>query len=90
MSLLDKPSNEDSDEELEYADTNSGVTDSARKPAYRKMSILVHTCLSNLFLWLFGPVSLTFYLANWIPVFQPFPARGVMPTTLPSYPKMMT
>ncbi|KAM3272502.1 hypothetical protein ACQJBY_042566 [Aegilops geniculata] len=29
VSLLDKPSNEDSDEELEYADTNSGVTDSA-------------------------------------------------------------
>ncbi|KAM0878894.1 hypothetical protein ACQ4PT_034595 [Festuca glaucescens] len=28
VSLLEKPSNEDSDEELEYADTNSGVTDS--------------------------------------------------------------
>ncbi|KAF7091956.1 hypothetical protein CFC21_094492 [Triticum aestivum] len=28
VSLLNKPSNEDSDEELEYADTNSGITDS--------------------------------------------------------------
>jgi translation initiation factor eIF-2B subunit epsilon len=28
ISLLPQPSNEDSDEELEYADTSSGVTDS--------------------------------------------------------------
>lgn len=30
VSLLPQPSNEDSDEELEYADTNSGITDSPR------------------------------------------------------------
>jgi translation initiation factor eIF-2B subunit epsilon len=30
VALLPQPSNEDSDEELEYADTNSGVTDSPR------------------------------------------------------------
>jgi translation initiation factor eIF-2B subunit epsilon len=30
VSLLPQPSNEDSDEELEYADTNSGVTESPR------------------------------------------------------------
>jgi hypothetical protein len=39
VSLLEKPSNEDSDEELEYADTNSGVTDSPRKFADPKVSI---------------------------------------------------
>ncbi|XP_062220686.1 uncharacterized protein LOC133920062 [Phragmites australis] len=35
VSLLRQPSNEDSDEELEYADTNSGVTDS---PPFCSMS----------------------------------------------------
>ena len=40
VSLLEKPSNEDSDEELEYADTNSVVTDSPRKSADHKISIL--------------------------------------------------
>ncbi|XP_062221600.1 uncharacterized protein LOC133920954 [Phragmites australis] len=34
VSLLPQPSNEDSDEELEYADTNSGVTDS---PSFSSM-----------------------------------------------------
>ena len=50
VSLLNKPSNEDSDEELEYADTNSGITDSPRKSAYPKISVLDHTCIFNLFL----------------------------------------
>ena len=50
VSLPEKPSNEDSDEEFEYADTNYVVTDSPCKYACPKISIIVHTCLFNLFL----------------------------------------
>jgi hypothetical protein len=46
VSLLEKPSNEDSDEELEYADTNFGVTDSPRKSADPNISI---SCLYKCF-----------------------------------------
>ncbi|TVU27755.1 hypothetical protein EJB05_19255 [Eragrostis curvula] len=38
VSLLPQPSNEDSDEELEYADTNSGVTDSPTLSSTRSNS----------------------------------------------------
>ncbi|XP_006648090.2 translation initiation factor eIF-2B subunit epsilon isoform X1 [Oryza brachyantha] len=44
VSLLPQPSNEDSDEELEYADTNSGVTDS---PPFSSMRSADHPTVSD-------------------------------------------
>uniref|UniRef100_A0A0D9Z000 Translation initiation factor eIF2B subunit epsilon n=1 Tax=Oryza glumipatula TaxID=40148 RepID=A0A0D9Z000_9ORYZ len=44
VALLPQPSNEDSDEELEYADTNSGVTDS---PPFSSMRSADHPTVSD-------------------------------------------
>uniref|UniRef100_A0A0D9VJY3 Translation initiation factor eIF2B subunit epsilon n=1 Tax=Leersia perrieri TaxID=77586 RepID=A0A0D9VJY3_9ORYZ len=44
VALLPQPSNEDSDEELEYADTNSGVTDS---PPFSSMRAPDHPTVSD-------------------------------------------
>jgi translation initiation factor eIF-2B subunit epsilon len=69
VSLLPQPSNEDSDEELEYADTNSGIADSPRKSADPKNLFDFYVGRLILFLW---PCNLHVLLGELVSSLQHF------------------
>jgi hypothetical protein len=70
VSLLPQPSNEDSDEELEYADTNSGITDSPRKSADPKILFDIYV---RLFIWFLWTCNLYVLLGELVSSLQHFP-----------------